>query len=47
MGNGPTTVITNNTAVFSVSPTDIIKVDIVKFDPTKEAKVTILGNLAK
>ena len=44
MGTGPSTVVTTP---FLTTPTDIIKVDIVKFDPTKESKVTIIGNLTK
>ena len=44
MGVGPSTVVTTP---FLATPTDVIKVDIVKFDATKEAKVTIMGNLTK
>ena len=44
MGLGPSTVVSTP---FLATPTDIIKVDIVKFDPTKESKVTIIGNLTK
>ncbi len=44
MGVGPSTVVTTP---FLATPTDIIKVDIVKFDTTKESKVTIIGNLTK
>ena len=44
MGTGSSTVVSTP---FLAAPTDIIKVDIVKFDNTKESKVTILGNLTK
>jgi len=44
MGTGPSTVVTTP---FLATPTDVIKVDIVKFDNTKESKVTIIGNLTK
>jgi len=44
MGVGPSNVVTTP---FLAGPTDIIKVDIVKFDNTKESKVTIIGNLTK
>lgn len=39
----PTTV----TTPFLTGPDDVIKVTIVKFDSTKESKVTIIGNLTK
>ena len=44
MGAGPSSVVTTP---FLATPTDIIEVEIIKFDATKESKVTIIGNLTK
>ena len=44
MGSGPSTVVTTP---FLAVGTDVLKVDIVKYDSNLESKVIIIGNLTK